>query len=214
MGARGYVCSSRTKQRIFKVATELFLAQGYQATTLSDIAKAAEVSTGTLYRYYPSKGDFLMEIGKESVERLKVFAQNLPDSMGVYDSIIAVMLEDVRGTRPIFFGDGEDEPDRAANDIRMAHSCEIYASKEHLDIELATRAELANIYASLIEAGKERGELDVDFDSRNCSQIIVAVFFNELDKGIYRFDHPYELRFREKMDVLFGGRLHDIEEDE
>ena len=59
MSAKGYICSSKTKQRIYRVAADLFLKNGYQNTTLSDIAKKAEVSTGTLYRYYPSKGDFL-----------------------------------------------------------------------------------------------------------------------------------------------------------
>ena len=109
MSARKYVCSSKTKQRIFKVATDLFLSQGYEATTLSDIAKAADISTSTLYRHYPLKGDFLVEIGKQSVERLKEFAAALDDSRGLYDSILAIMLEDIEGTRPIFFGaDGQD----------------------------------------------------------------------------------------------------------
>ena len=50
MSAKGYICSSKTKQRIYRVAADLFLKNGYQNTTLSDIAKKAEVSTGTLYR--------------------------------------------------------------------------------------------------------------------------------------------------------------------
>lgn len=212
MAPRKYVCSSKTKQRIFKVATELFLSQGYEATTLSDIAKAADISTSTLYRHYPLKGDFLVEIGKQSVERLKEVAAELDDSLGVYDGILAIMLADIEGTRYIFFGEGDDA-DRPANDIRLAYSYEIYASKEHLDIELATRAELASIYAAVIERGKERGEIDLAFDSYACAQIIVAIFFSEFDKGIYRNDYPYELRFREKLDVLFEGRLQSVEEE-
>lgn len=213
MAARKYVCSSKTKQRIFKVATDLFLAQGYEATTLSDIAKAADISTSTLYRHYPQKGDFLMEIGKESVERLKAFAASLDDSLGVYDTVLAIMLEDVEGTRPIFFASDDGASGYSANDIRMAYNREIFASKEHLDTELATRAELASIYAGVLEAGKERGELDLSFDAYGCAQIIVAVFFSEFDKAMCHSDYPYELRFREKLNVLFEGRLHAIEEE-
>ena len=80
MSAKGYICSSKTKQRIYRVAADLFLKNGYQNTTLSDIAKKAEVSTGTLYRYYPSKGDFLTESGKNSVEHLRAFAADLPEA--------------------------------------------------------------------------------------------------------------------------------------
>src|SRR5258708_13903150 len=34
---------------------QLSAARGYEATTLRDIAKEAEVSVGLLYRYFPSK---------------------------------------------------------------------------------------------------------------------------------------------------------------
>ncbi len=40
------------------------------------------------------------------------------------------------------------------------------------------------------------------------AQIIVAIFFRELDKGMYRYDYPYEMKFKEKLDILFEGRLH------
>ena len=103
MSAKGYICSSKTKQRIYRVAADLFLKNGYQNTTLSDIAKKAEVSTGTLYRYYPSKGDFLTEIGKNSVEHLRAFADDLPEDMPASEAVLAVLLEDIRGTQGIFF---------------------------------------------------------------------------------------------------------------
>ena len=34
---------------------------------------------------------------------------------------------------------------------------------------------------------------------------IVAIFFRELDKGMYRYDYPYEMKFREKLAILFEG---------
>lgn len=212
MSARGYVCSSKTKRRIYDVASELFSTQGYKATTLTDIAKAADVSTGTLYRYFPSKGDFLVEIGKSSVERMRVFADQLPADMGLLDALLAMMLEDVRGVHNVFFSpvqSGEEADAVIANDTRLAYSYEIYSSKEHLDIELATRGELASIYASVIESAKESGELDTSFDSIVLAQIIVAVFFAEFDKGIYRADYPYEFKFRERLGVLFEGKLRE-----
>ena len=119
MSAKGYICSSKTKQRIYRVAADLFLKNGYQNTTLSDIAKKAEVSTGTLYRYYPSKGDFLTEIGKNSVEHLRAFADDLPEDMPASEAVLAVLLEDIRGTQGIFFSPegAEDVTELQANDI-------------------------------------------------------------------------------------------------
>lgn len=211
MAARSYICSSKTKRRIYEVAVSLLLEKGFQATTLSDIAEAAEVSTGTLYRYYPSKDDILMEIGRDSVERMKAFAQDIPEETNLFDAVLAVMLEDVRGTRALFYSrvsdDGEGHLE--ASDVRLAHARGIYSSKEHLDVELATRTELSAVYAGLVEAAKERGEFSSNVDSRVYGQIIVAVFFAELDKGIYRYDYPYEFKFREKLEALFEGKMHD-----
>ena len=43
------------RKRLFKIAIKLIGARGYEATTLRDIAKKANVSAGLLYRYFPSK---------------------------------------------------------------------------------------------------------------------------------------------------------------
>ena len=213
MASRGYIRSSKTKQRIYAVATRLFKEQGYKATTLSDIAKAADVSTGTLFRYFPAKGDFLMEIGRESVDRLKEYADNLPEDADPIESILAVMLEDVRGTRDIFFSAEETENGLRyyANDVRMAYSYEIYSTKNHLDTEHATRGELAGIYASLVEQAKETGRLVTKIDSRVYGQMIVALYFAEFDKGIYKYDYPYEFMFRQRLEALFEGKLCDLD---
>jgi AcrR family transcriptional regulator len=49
----------RTREAIVRVAFELFAERGYQATTLNDIADAAEVSRRTIFAYFPSKEEIL-----------------------------------------------------------------------------------------------------------------------------------------------------------
>lgn len=67
---------------------QLFLKQGFHDTTLAEIAEFADVSTGTLYRYFPSKGDFLLEVVSDSVEQLSVFIEDLPrDGVGVEEAL-------------------------------------------------------------------------------------------------------------------------------
>src|SRR5262249_34562047 len=43
------------RDRLYETAMQLIAERGYEATTLRDIAKAANVSVGLLYRYFPSK---------------------------------------------------------------------------------------------------------------------------------------------------------------
>lgn len=47
--------AARTHDAILKAALHLFETQGYDATTMEEIAAAAEVGTSTLYRYFPTK---------------------------------------------------------------------------------------------------------------------------------------------------------------
>lgn len=51
----------RTRDTIAAVALELFERQGYEATTMEQIAEAAEVAPTTLYRYYPTKDSTLVD---------------------------------------------------------------------------------------------------------------------------------------------------------
>jgi len=47
--------STNRKDDILHVAAELFARQGYHATTVADIARAAGIAQGTVYLYFGSK---------------------------------------------------------------------------------------------------------------------------------------------------------------
>ena len=49
----------RTRETIAGVARQLFAERGYYATTLPEIAEAADVSTRTIFAYFASKEDIL-----------------------------------------------------------------------------------------------------------------------------------------------------------
>jgi AcrR family transcriptional regulator len=44
-----------TRSRILEVAQKQFAKQGFEATTTRDIARAAQIATGTLFNYFPTK---------------------------------------------------------------------------------------------------------------------------------------------------------------
>lgn len=52
---------ARTRQRIQDEALRLFALQGYDATTIEQIAEAAEISPSTFFRYYPTKEDTVVQ---------------------------------------------------------------------------------------------------------------------------------------------------------
>jgi AcrR family transcriptional regulator len=56
----------RTRRRILEVAGRLFHRGGYAETTTRDLASAAEIATGTLFNYFPSKEALGLALVSES----------------------------------------------------------------------------------------------------------------------------------------------------
>jgi len=60
--ARVEARKQRTRAAILTAASDLFTRQGYDATTMQELAALADVGLGTLYGYFPSKEDVLRTI--------------------------------------------------------------------------------------------------------------------------------------------------------
>ena len=73
MGARKTTQANR--ERIIAVAAKLIIERGVANTTLADISVAANISKGTLYYYYPTKGDLIFDIADRHMNRMteKIF---------------------------------------------------------------------------------------------------------------------------------------------
>ena len=50
----------KTREAIQREALRLFQAQGYEATTVEQIAAAAEISPSTFFNYFPTKEDVVL----------------------------------------------------------------------------------------------------------------------------------------------------------
>lgn len=57
-----------TRERIAEVARELFVAQGFDAVTVVDVARAAQVSEATVFNYFPTKDDLFFGGGLEQYQ--------------------------------------------------------------------------------------------------------------------------------------------------
>lgn len=53
--------SIEKKEKIIEAATGIFMQHGYLNTNTADIAKAASISTGSVYAYFEDKKDILLE---------------------------------------------------------------------------------------------------------------------------------------------------------
>lgn len=93
----------RTKTLIFEKALELFRTQGFEATTMRDVACAAGVATGAAYYYFPGKEAIVLAYydqvqslhGKKVCEQLEG-KQGLRERLGI---VMHLKLEILKNDR-------------------------------------------------------------------------------------------------------------------
>jgi AcrR family transcriptional regulator len=85
----------RTKQSIVDVASRLFLEQGYQQTTLVQIAEEAEVAPSTFFNYFPTKVDVVFCYFDAIIESAKVRILGRPEGEAALDAIVSWLREDL-----------------------------------------------------------------------------------------------------------------------
>jgi AcrR family transcriptional regulator len=96
----------RTRQALADAALRLFAERGYEATTIADIAAAAEVSTRTFFSYFRSKDDVLFADTDERIAMIHTLvADRAPDEppLALVRRVMASVLE---GATPDILGEG------------------------------------------------------------------------------------------------------------
>jgi AcrR family transcriptional regulator len=77
----------QTRDRIARVALQLFAERGYDETTLAEIAEAADVSPRTIFAYYDSKEDILFCEERVFLDDLKRKLDKRPPGTTTVDAI-------------------------------------------------------------------------------------------------------------------------------
>jgi AcrR family transcriptional regulator len=96
-----------TRERILDVALELFNEEGYERTSLREIAGRLGVTKAALYYHFKSKEDILLElhlrlhaVGREALDRL----ETLDDTavVAAWPSLLEQLIELLVANRPLF----------------------------------------------------------------------------------------------------------------
>jgi TetR/AcrR family transcriptional repressor of mexJK operon len=78
---------------LIRVARQFFVAKGYGATSMSEIATAARASKGTLYARFPTKADVFRAILDEQIRRTSGWIQQVGPKPKTLQALLRVFAE-------------------------------------------------------------------------------------------------------------------------
>jgi len=98
----------RTRSLIADAAARLFAERGYEQVTVSDVARAADVSEQTVYNYFPAKENLVLDQDEALRDRLVQLVRDRPpgvspaaairdEALAFVDGIAPMPAEQVRG---------------------------------------------------------------------------------------------------------------------
>lgn len=92
--------AARTRARIEDAALRLFTEQGFDATTVEQIAEAADIAPRTFFRYFPSKDAVLFGDLSSEITRMRVVMDSRASHEHPMRSLAAAMLDAAERMEP------------------------------------------------------------------------------------------------------------------
>ena len=94
-----------TRQRIQDVALDLFAEQGYEKTSLREIAERLDVTKAALYYHFKTKEEILVSIFEDlsrPIDELIAWAKAQPHSLRTKQEVLRRYSEALAGAAPLF----------------------------------------------------------------------------------------------------------------
>lgn len=85
-----------TRQAILQAARRLFAEKGFGATTTRDIAQAAEIATGTLFNYFPTKEAIVASMAGEALRDDLADSDNASSAETLEEDLFALVAGGLR----------------------------------------------------------------------------------------------------------------------
>jgi AcrR family transcriptional regulator len=97
-GARG---GPQTRARIAEVAARIFLERGFDGVTVAEVARAAGVSSVTVFKHFPRKEDLFLDRAVDAVEILRSAVRDRAPGVDVLASLRDATLRLVDERHPL-----------------------------------------------------------------------------------------------------------------
>jgi AcrR family transcriptional regulator len=162
------------REAITSAAAALFARQGFAETSTADIAKAAGISTGSLFYHYADKAAIFRAIFEQDIPESKRLFEAHDETADPAESILEVVATLANSARD------ELAPGLLVELLRRAGSDPLL-----MDIVVANEAIVQDGLASLVRRAAANGQVDEDLDPAAAAtwirKIVDAVYLNAGD---------------------------------
>jgi AcrR family transcriptional regulator len=138
------------RRQLLDSAAQLFAAQGFENTTMQDIARRARLKKASVYHYFPSKHSILLEVLADGMSQLWEEgrrAAQIPDPVQRLDALLAAHLSNFSQKLPhvVVF-------------LLERHALELNNNSEPQAVDyLAQRRAYDHLFSDAIRDGQEAG---------------------------------------------------------
>ena len=191
---------SARKDRIFSAAVALFNKKGFSNTSMQDIAAKAELAVGTLYNYFPSKNDLLLDIMQDEMEftiRSDDFLLNVNLKNNDAKEIIKSLMRKIFSI-PLLVNK------ESMKEIFIA----TFSSDVHLQKGILLDIKLMKTFQDLLEKLQKNNMINPELNSYNATKIFYSVLLSQM--MMYIFDPAFNneelfVNTDEIIDLIFQG---------
>lgn len=186
---------AKKRAQILAAASRIFATRVYHLVTMEEVAHAARVGKGTLYRYFPSKEDLYLAIVDEAfgllIDRLEAERAAAAPPATTLCRMIEAIVETFARHLPSF---------------RLIHRGEGRLFLRKKEVIGARRAHIARLLAEVLDRGVESGAFRKVDRTLAPSMLIGMVWGTTLN---HAEDTPAEVLAPRIGDLCLHGLLHD-----
>ncbi|KGC11711.1 helix-turn-helix domain-containing protein [Burkholderia gladioli pv. gladioli] len=194
-------------RRIREAAHELFVTDGFDDTTLRQIAARADVGFGTLFRYASSKRDLLFLVVTDDLREMNRHAfENAPADVPLLDQLMYIWQ--------IFYTFFDAQPELARLTLRELH---FYAEGAQARKFYQVREALMLRLTEVVTAARQHGEINTTTSDSRIARAIFDIYSAEVRLWIGEKDRSIAsgmVELRQLLRLLVTGIGHAMPESD
>ncbi|MCP3985383.1 MAG: TetR/AcrR family transcriptional regulator [bacterium] len=179
--------------RIYDVAVDLFRTQGFERTTVSQIAEAADIVPATFFNHFQSKNALLGQMTSEV--------------LGVLGLMLEHEFRAAETTRDRLMGFTAQAADQIAETRGLARDVllELVRSDSEPGQQPPYMRRIHEPFAAMLREGQESGEVRCDQDAAFLAEMVVGILNATITNWLANPGYPIEQRLRQATQFAWEG---------